>query len=225
MNIDIDNLWVIQIGGVDVWITRTIFNTWLIMLALIAFAVFARIMLRKFSEVPRGFQNAIEAIVELFDNFLLSSVGERLMPIGTWFFSAFTFILISNISGVVGLRPPTADWATTFAFAFATFLFIQYYGMKYQKGRYLKSFFQPHPIFFPLNFIGELARPVSLSFRLYGNMLAGMILMTMVYSLTPVFVRFFIPVFLHAYFDLITGALQTYIFCILSLMFIRGATQ
>ena len=80
-------------------------------------------------------------------------------------------------------------------------------------------------IFFPLNLIGELARPVSLSFRLFGNILAGTILMTLVYKLAPLVLQFVIPAALHAYFDLFTGALQTYIFCALSIMFIRGAIE
>ncbi|NLF35448.1 MAG: F0F1 ATP synthase subunit A [Clostridiales bacterium] len=225
MDFNVDNLWVVQIGGVDIWITRTIFNTWLIMLALIALAIVVRIMLRRFQEVPKGFQNVVEAVVEVFDNFILNSAGERFMPMGMWFFTVFIFIFVSNISGVVGLRPPTADWATTFAFAMATFILMLMSGLRYRKGGYIKSFFQPHPIFFPLNLIGELAKPISLSFRLYGNVLSGVILMTLVYSIAPVFVRFGLPVVLHTYFDLITGALQTYIFCILSLMFIRGAAE
>lgn len=225
MSFDVDNLWTVQVGGIDVWITRTIFNTWIIMLALIAFAIFVRIKLRRFQEIPIGFQNVVEAIVEIFDNFVRNSAGEQLMSMGTWFFTVFIFIFVSNISGVVGLRPPTADWATTFAFAMATFILVQITGVKYRKGAYIKSFFKPRPVFFPLNLIGELAKPISLSFRLYGNVLAGVILMTLIYSITPIFVRFGLPVVLHAYFDLITGALQTYIFCILSLMFIRGAAE
>lgn len=225
MDFNIDNLWVVTVGGVDIWITRTVVNTWIIMLLLIAFAVVVRLRLRKFEEIPKGFQNAVEAIVEIFDNFVKNSAGERLMPMGTWFFTVFVFIFFSNISGLFGLRAPTADWATTFALAMATFISIQFAGFKYRGGQYLKSFFQPNPIFFPINLIGELAKPISLSFRLYGNVLSGVIIMTLIYSITPIFVRFGLPAFLHAYFDLITGALQTYIFCILSLMFIRGAAE
>lgn len=225
MNFDVDNLWVIEIGGVDIWITRTIFNTWVIMLALIAFAVFTRLRLRRFREVPTGFQNAVETVVEIFDNFIRNSAGERLMSMGSWFFSTFIFIFVANISGVVGFRPPTADWATAFAFALATFLLVHATGLKYRKGGYIKSFFKPHPVFFPLNLIGELAKPISLSFRLYGNVLSGVILMTLIYSMAPIYVRVGLPVVLHAYFDFITGALQAYIFCILSLVFIRGAAE
>jgi F-type H+-transporting ATPase subunit a len=225
LEFNIDNLWVLEIGGIEVWITRTIFNTWIIMLLLIVFAIVVRIMLKKFKEVPKGFQNTIEAGVEIFDNFMRNSAGEKLMPLGKWFFTVFIFILVSNISGVLGFRPPTADWATTFALALATFILIQAMGIRHRKMKYIKSFFEPNPIFFPLNVIGELARPISLSFRLFGNVLAGLILLTLVYSITPIFMRFGLPVVLHAYFDLLSGALQTYIFCILSLMFIRGATE
>lgn len=225
MDFKIDNLWVFDIGGVEVWITRTIFNTWIIMLLLIAVAIIVRIKMRKFQEIPKGFQNAVESSVEIFDGFMRSTGGEKLMPLGKWFFTLFAFILVSNFSGVFGLRPPTADWATTFALALATFILIQVMGIRHRKMKYIKSFFQPHFVFFPLNIIGELARPISLSFRLFGNVLAGLILMSLVYGLTPLLVQIGIPAALHAYFDLFSGALQTYIFCVLSLTFIRGATE
>jgi len=84
---------------------------------------------------------------------------------------------------------------------------------------------QPIPIFFPLNLIGEIARPISLSFRLFGNVLAGTIFMSLVYALVPIYLRFALPAALHAYFDLFSGALQTYIFCVLSLSFIHSASS
>lgn len=226
MNFNIENLWVLEIANAEIWITRTMVNTWILMGILIAFAIFVRIKLRNFKEVPEGFQNKIEAIIEMFDNFVRNAVGEELMPLlGNWFFAAFAFILLSNVSGLVGLRPPTADWTTTFAYSLATFILIQVVGIKYRKGAYIKSFFEPHPVFLPLNLIGELARPISLSFRLFGNVLSGMILLSLIYSLAPVFLRFGLPIPLHAYFDVILGAIQTYIFCILSLMFIKGAAE
>ena len=98
-------------------------------------------------------------------------------------------------------------------------------GFKHRKGDYLKTFFEPHFIFFPLNLIGELAKPVSLSFRLFGNMLSGTIILTLYYSLTPLFVQFGIPSLLHAFFDVVFGALQTYIFVIISLMYVKGAAE
>lgn len=225
MNLDINNIWVLDIGGVEVWITETIVNTWLIMLFLIIFAVIAHVKLRNFKTVPTGFQNAVEIIVETFDNFVKNTSGEKLSYIAPWFFMVFVFVLSSSLFSVFGLRAPTADWSTTFALALASFILMLFMGFRHRKGEYLKSFFEPHFIFFPLNFIGELAKPISLSFRLFGNVLSGTIILTLYYGLTPLFVQFGIPSLMHAFFDVVFGVLQTYIFVIISLMYVRGAAE
>ena len=225
MGLEIDNYWSIEIAGNEFWITETIVNTWIIMLILIAVAVIARIKLRKFEKVPTGFQNAIEAVVEMFDNFVKNTIGEKLSYIAPWFFMVFMFLLSSALFSIFGLRAPTADWATTFAFAFVSLILMFYMGVKHQKGDYLKTFFEPHFVFFPMNLIGELAKPVSLSFRLFGNMLSGTIILTLYYALTPMFIQLGIPSLLHAFFDVIIGALQTYIFVILSLMYVKTAAE
>lgn len=223
--LNIKNLWVFNISGVEVWITETIFNTWLIMLFLIILAVIIRIKLRSFKTVPTGFQNIVEAVVELFDNFAVNTIGEKLSYINPWFFMVFVFLLFSSLFSIFGLRAPTADWATTFAMAFASVFLMFVMGVAHRKGEYIKGFFEPHFIFFPLNLIGELAKPVSLSFRLFGNVLSGTIILTLYYSLTPLLVQIGIPALLHGFFDVIFGALQTYIFVIISLMYVRGAAE
>ena len=225
MDFNIKNLWVLDIGGVEVWITETMMNTWIIMLLLTVLAVIVRVKLRSFKQVPTGFQNAVEAIIESFDNFVHNTVGEKHMYLGNWFFMVFAFILISSLGGLFGLRPPTADWTTAFALALVTFLLIQVMGIIHRKGKYLKSFFEPVFFFFPLNLIGELARPISLSFRLFGNALSGVIFMSLIYGLVPIYLRFAIPAALHFYFDIFAGVLQTYIFCVLSLTFISSASS
>jgi len=227
LDIDIKIHGIVNIGGVDVWITDTIISTWIIMGVLIAFAVVVRIKSRKFTEkTPKGLQNVVEALVEVFDNYVRTTAGEKLMFLGNWFFTVFVFVLISNISGIIpGIRPPTADWSLTLALAIVTFVLIHVVGVKYRKGEYLKSFFKPMFLFFPINVIGELARPISISFRLFGNILAGLIMMSLLYSMAPMFIRFVVPSALHAYFDLFAGVLQTYIFVTLSLSFIAGAAE
>jgi len=217
---------IVKIGGLEVWITDTVISTWIIMGLLITFAIIVRIKIRKFKDVPKGFQNIVEALVELFDNYLQTTVGDKLMFLGNWFFTVFAFVLISNISGIIpGIRPPTADWSLTVALAIVTFVLIHVMGVKYRKGEYVKSLFQPMFLFFPINVIGELARPISISFRLFGNMLAGLIMMSLLYAMAPLIARFVFPAALHAYFDLFAGVLQTYIFVTLSLSFIGGATE
>ncbi|NLL80941.1 MAG: F0F1 ATP synthase subunit A [Tissierellia bacterium] len=225
MNLNIDNLWVLDVAGTEIWITETIFNTWIIMSIIIALAIIARIKLKSFKLVPTGFQNVVEIIVEVFDNFATNALGKNLSYIAPWYFMVFVFIFSSSMFSIFGLRAPTADWATTFALAFASFSLMIIMGFKHQKGQYLKSFFNPHFVFFPLNLIGELAKPVSLSFRLFGNMLSGTIILTLYYSLTPLFVQFGIPALLHGFFDVIFGTIQTYIFVIISIMYVESAAS
>ena len=215
----------LDIAGVEVWITETMVVTWIIMAVLILLAVLVRVKLKNFSQVPKGFQNVVEALIDAIDNFVKDTAGEKLQGLSNWFFMVIIFMFSSIVAGMVGLRPPNADWTMTFALALATMIIIQIMGVKYRKGEYLKGFLQPFFLFLPLNIIGEISRPISLSFRLFGNMFAGMIIMALAYNLMPIWARFGLPAALHAYFDLIAGAIQMYIFVTLSLSFIAGATS
>ena len=227
MDFSVRNFATLEIFGIEVWITETLVNMWIVMAIMIGLAIVIRIKLYlnkkadpdAYINNPKGLQNVIETIVETFDGFVRKTAGDRLAYLGHWFFTVFFFILFSNFSGIL-LRPPTADWTVTFAMALATFILIQAMGLKYRPKAYLKSFFQPIFLFFPLNVIGELARPVSLSFRLFGNILGGAIILGLIYGIAPVVARFIFPVALHIYFDLAMGFLQTYIFTVLSLSFI-----
>ncbi len=210
-----------EIYGVPIWITETIFNTWVIMIFLTIFSLFIRSKIKNFNKTPKGLQNFAELIVETMDNFVSSNMGEDCLYFSKWFFGLFAFILCANLSGLVGLRPPTADLATTATFGISTFLIIHFMGMVKGKGAYFKGYLDPNPLFMPLNVIGELAKPISLSFRLFGNILGGLIIMGLVYASFPIFMKFGIPAALHVYFDVFSGCLQSFIFCILSMTFIR----
>jgi F-type H+-transporting ATPase subunit a len=89
-------------------------------------------------------------------------------------------------------------------------------------GGYIKGFFDPVPFLAPLNIIGELANPVSLSFRLFGNILSGVIIMGLIYQALGFISPLVTPVF-HAYFDVFSGLIQTFIFIMLTMVFISGA--
>ena len=187
-------------------------------------AIIARIKLKSFKLVPTGFQNVVEIIVEVFDNFATNALGKNLSYIAPWYFMVFVFIFSSSMFSIFGLRAPTADWATTFALAFASFSLMIIMGFKHQKGQYLKSFFNPHFVFFPLNLIGELAKPVSLSFRLlvisFRNNHSDTILFTNA-LICPVWHTCIITCF----FDVIFGTIQTYIFVIISIMYVESAAS
>jgi F-type H+-transporting ATPase subunit a len=211
---------VINIFGQDVWITQTTVTTWALMLIIIFVAFLARLQLKKFTEKPTGAQNVIELCIEQMDNFVTGTMGEKYSYFANWFFGVFVFILVSNLSGLLGFRPPTADYATTASLAFSTFILIHFMGIKTNKGGYFKSYVEPIPVMLPMNIISELATPISLSFRLFGNILGGSIIMGMVYEL-PRILNIGIPGVLHIYFDVFAGCIQTVIFVMLSMTFIK----
>ena len=130
----------------------------------------------------------------------------------------FLFILFSNLSGLLGLRPPTADFGVTFPLGLITFGIIQYNNVKWNKFGAVKSLFEPIPLFFPINLIGELAVPFSLSLRLFGNIMSGTVMMALIYGLLSK-IAIGWPGFLHIYFDIFSGCIQTYVFCMLTMVF------
>ena len=216
------NLWLLfKIAGIEIYANETMLATWVISAALILFAVIVRIRVKSFKDIPSGFQNLIEVAVESMDNLVKTTVGDKLDFLSGYFFCMFAFILVSNYSGLVGLKPPTSDLSTTIPLALSTFVIIHALGIYTQKGKYFKQYISPNPIFLPINLIGEISKPVSLAFRLFGNILGGVIIMEFVYTLLPVFLRFVIPDILHAYFDLFAGTLQAFVFTVLSLTFIQ----
>lgn len=210
--------------GTGVNITETIFNTWIIIGIVLIVSIIIRIKLRKFKEVPTGFQNAVEGIIEMFHNFVRSTMGEHNIKFAPFYFGLFLFILLCNLSGLFCLRPPTADYATTFALGIMTFFMIQGFAIAKQGiGSYLKGFFEPVFILFPINVIGEFATPISLSFRLFGNILGGTIIMSLFYSMPWLLTKLGLPAVFHFYFDLFAGALQAFIFTMLSMTFVSNA--
>lgn len=209
-----------EIGGTKFYLTQTLVATWIVMGILILFAIVVRIKLLKFKEVPKGFQNVVEIMVETMDNFTVGTMGESYRHFGGFFFGIFAFIICANYSGLLGLRPPTADVATTGALAITIFVITHATGIKRRKLGYLKSFIEPNPIFLPINLIGEVSNVLSLCFRLFGNMLGGVIILGLAYQMFPTLLKFVVPSALHAYFDLFAGALQAFIFTVLSMTFI-----
>ena len=209
-----------EIGETKFYLTQTLLATWIVMAVLIIFAIIVRIKLTKFKEIPTGFQNVVESIVEAMDKFTINTMGPDYRHFGGFFFGIFAFIICANYSGLLGLRPPTADVATTAALAITIFIVTHVTGIKRRKLGYVKSFFEPNPIFLPINLIGEVSNVLSLCFRLFGNMLGGVIILGLAYQMFPMVLKFVVPSALHAYFDLFAGALQAFIFTVLSMTFI-----
>ena len=100
------------------------------------------------------------------------------------------------------------------------FFIIQYVNFKNNGFGAITGLFQPLPVLFPINLIGEFANPISLSLRLFGNVVGGTIMLGLYYGLIPWFAKVGIPAFLHAYLDLFSGVIQTYVFAMLTMVWI-----
>ena len=132
----------------------------------------------------------------------------------------FIFVLLSNVSGLFGLRPPTADYGITLPLGLITFALIQYNGIKVNKTRHFTDLFKPLWFLFPINLIGEFAVPLSLSLRLFGNVMSGTVLMGLIYELLRPFAVGW-PAVLHVYFDVFSGCIQAYVICMLTMVYIN----
>lgn len=211
-----------QFFGHQVWITTTHVCLLIVMLVLIGFAIAANRAMKYASEVPGTFQNIVELIVEMLDGMIHSAMGKSAAKFANYIGTIFIFILISNISGLFGLRPPTADYGVTLPLGLMTFVLIHFNKFKHQKvSGVLKGLCEPWPIWAPINIIGDVAVPISLSLRLFANVLSGTVMMALVYGLLK-WVAIFWPAALHVYFDLFSGAIQTYVFCMLTMTYIAN---
>lgn len=215
-----------KLFGQDLNLTTTHIAIIIVVATLIIFALFANRAIKKADpeKAPGTFLNIIELMVESVDNLTHANMGERGLAFSNYIGTLFAFILLSNISGLFGLRPPTADYSTTFALAIITFVLIHYNGFKYQKMKHITDLFKPI-ILSPINIIGEIATPISMSLRLFGNIMAGTTMMGLLYGLIPWFLTLAWPGVLHAYLDVFSGCIQTYVFCMLTMVFISNTFE
>lgn len=215
----IHGLFKYRLFGQEFYITTTHVSILIVMIVLLVFAVIANRKMKNPDEMPGGFQNAVEMIVEMLDKMVHGSMGKYAGKFANYIGSIFLFIFVSNISGLFGLRPPTADFGVTLPLGIMTFAIIQYNNIRYNKFGALTGLFKPLPFLFPINLIGEIAVPFSLSLRLFGNILSGTVMMSLIYTLlAPIAIGW--PGFLHIYFDIFSGAIQTYVFCMLTMVFV-----
>lgn len=211
--------------GQELWITTTHVAMWIVTAFIVIMACIIRHKIHHPKDVPDTLQNVAELIVEMLDNMVKGVMGKDGIRFANYIIAIFLFIFISNISGLFGLRPPTADFGVTLPLGLMTFAIIQYNNVKHNKGRAFTDLFRPLPILFPINLIGEIATPFSLALRLFGNILSGTVIMTLIYGLVPLLFKLGIPGFLHIYMDLFAGAIQTYVFCMLTMVFTENKIE
>ncbi len=185
------------------------------------------------TKAPKGILLLMEWLVSWVNGMCDDILGKHSRKYAPMVLTFVIFIFIANIAGLFGLHPPTANVAITVALGFIASLTIHIAGIK-EGGvkNWLKGFLDPSPIMLPLNIISELVTPFSLGLRLFGNILSGSIILGMIYSVLTsltigtfpiggVIAPFVTPAF-HAIFDVFFGAIQTYVFALLTTVFISG---
>ncbi len=220
----IRQLFTFRIPGIDYdfAINTTHVAMFLVSVFIIIVAVIARVKINKAdaSDTPGMFQNVIELVVDMLKTMVDGIMGKNANKFVNYLSALFLFIIISNIAGLFGLRPPTADYGVTLALGLITFVLIHFNGIKKNKIKHFTALFQPIWFLFPINLIGEFAVPLSLSLRLFGNIMSGTVLMGLIYDLLNPF-TLGVGSVLHAYFDLFSGCIQAYVFCMLTMVYVN----
>jgi F-type H+-transporting ATPase subunit a len=197
-------------------ITETVVSTWLVMAILLGLALVLR---RRLELYPDKAQNVVEIVVDGFNSLVSSNMGDNRRGFMPYMASLFLFISFANLSGLIGLRPPTSDINVTAGLALLTFLAIHYYGLKAKGWQHITGLAEPFFLFIPMNVISELAKPLSLAMRLFGNIFGGTMIMAMIAGAISIFV----PILPSLYFDLFAGLLQSFIFTMITMVFITLA--
>jgi F-type H+-transporting ATPase subunit a len=197
--------------------------SWLVMIILIGLGALAA---KTVNLVPSKAQNIFEILISGLEEFMVEITGDE----GRWLFpligTVFIYIFISNLIGLVpGFFPPTASLNTTLSCALVVVIFTHVIGVKYHGAAYIKHFMGPVwwmiPIIFPIEIIGHVARILSLSFRLFGNMMGHELVLGILFALAGVF---FAPLPIMA-LGIFVALVQAFVFYLLSVMYFAGAME
>ncbi len=213
----IDQLIILFMGHEMAFNLKAIAMTWIVIVLLIVFGIFTR---RKNGIRPRPMQVMGEMYLSAFYQLTEDALGRELAKTYAPLISAlFMFLLLSNWLGIIPyLHEPTKDLNTPLSLGLMGFVIAHYAGIK-SKGwkKYLSAYLEPIFLMMPLNVIGELSKVVSISFRLFGNIMGGSIIILVVSHLTYSIV---FPPLLNAFFGLFVGTIQAFVFTMLTLVYI-----
>ena len=230
----------IRIFGVKFLFTSSLWNALCIAIGIVIFCAIVGAKVRKADPMKpqKGIVGLMEIAVEFLNKTTRDTMGPQKLNFAAFYGGLIIYIMVCNLSGLLiwfvpysdritidFMRPPTADIAVTLSMALITFFMTQGFAIKAKgiKG-WLKALTEPVVFLTPINIIGEVANPISLSFRLMGNILAGTVIMGIYYTLVPYFAYLVAPA-LHFYFDVFAGILQSYIFMMLSMIYVSGGME
>jgi len=204
-----------------------IIMSWIVIIVLVVVALILRRGLgQDIEEKPSRTQAILESLIDLLKGQLTSSfssdrLAKELFPFVS---TIFMFVLVSNwLSVIPYCESPTRDLNVTLSLALLVFVMSQLLAVRMRGGiRYLKGFLEPYPFMLPLNIVSEIAKPISHSFRLFGNTFGGAILVTVV---SAKFAPVLVPAALNAFYGLFVGAIQAFVFAILTVAYINVAVE
>jgi len=215
----------IMIGSYN--LSQTVAISWGIMLVLILAALALRLfLLPRFTQVPKGAQNVIELCVDTAGRYTASQTAHAPAWLSAYIFTVSVYLVACAAAEAAGLRSPATDITFTLALGLCTFLVINAAGIIEKDGVLgrLKSIGSPTPVVFPFRVVSDIAIPVSLACRLFGNMLGGMVVMDLLYSaLGSGAVA--IPSVIGLFFNVFHPLIQAFIFVTLTLSFVNEAVE
>jgi len=233
--LEIRTIFTLTLAGRSIPISETVIVSWLVMLILIAVSL---VLTRRLSLIPRGAQAILEVAVEFLNNFSKEQFGNFSRYLAPYIGSLFLFVLTANIIGVISplevsafgyefippfaIRPPTRDINVTAALALISILLVIICGFAARGfGGWFKRLMHPLPMMLPFNIMEYATRLISLALRLFGNILGGYVLMSLIEKLFPLL----LPMTLSLYFDFFDGLIQAAIFVFLTSLYISEAVK
>lgn len=226
-------------GGLDV--TETIVIGWLIIAGVWLLCLYLTKDLKRVPEKKR--QVLAEMLVGFVNDTVETTMGKKWKKFAPYIGTLLIYAVLGALISLLGLRSMTADFNVTLTWALMTFVLITFYKIKTNGlWGYIKSFGQPIFIMTPLNLLSEIATPLSMAFRMFGNVAGGAVITGLIYgalsalsqalhvsftigAFTLDMAQIFTPAVLSMYFDLFSGCIQAYIFSMLTMVYVSSAAE
>jgi F-type H+-transporting ATPase subunit a len=210
-------------GAFNLHVPPHLTYTWFVMLLLLGLGFLAS---RSISLVPAGAQNVFELLIGSLEEFMVEITGEEGRAFFPFIATLFIFILTCNLMGLIpGCFSATANINTPLSMALCTFVFTHYLGVRYHGVKYIKHFLGPipwlAPLFFPIEIIGHCARVLSLTLRLFGNIMGEDLVLAILLLLAGKFLAPLPMMFLAVF----TSTVQAFIFTLLAMMYFAGSME
>ena len=220
------------------YITEAQINSWLVIASLFFFCLYMTHGLSEDCATRR--QHLAEWAVETVDHLVIENMGPFFSGYSAFIIAILALSALSSLLSLFGLFPPTSDINIVAGWAILVFILITHYKLKGGVLNYLKGFTEPIFVMAPLNVLGEIATPVSMAFRHYGNVLSGSVISVLIAAALTAFsnlvlgwlpgflgeipfLRIGLPAVLSVYFDVFSGCMQAYIFAMLTMLNVSGA--